>query len=300
MCGRTATTLNKDALIQACTFGKNKDKLNNDSGVQNMGNNIKEQKIEDAEENNDDLVLLPIWTEAPCGGEYVPSANIPPTAYTPILYKNSANKMVLQPMLWGLIPSWHPGPDPKSHRLTTNNCRIENVVNSKLYKPCLSKGRCVVICEGFYEWDRSGSTKQPYMVYNSKGKVLFMAGLYSTWKGDDGAPIYNYTIITRESNKTLSWLHHRMPNFLLSPKQITDWLDSSINYTQALSMLSQSLPTEEDVKWHPVSKEVGNVRNQGSDLMNKVEIDKDSKKRSHEVSSASKGIMSNWLKRSKK
>jgi hypothetical protein len=33
---------------------------------------------------------LPQWKEAPCGGEYVPSTNVPPTSYTPILF-NAGN-----------------------------------------------------------------------------------------------------------------------------------------------------------------------------------------------------------------
>ena len=38
---------------------------------------------------------------------------------------------------------------PKGHGLTTNNARIENIKDSKLYKHSLeSKQRCVVICDG--------------------------------------------------------------------------------------------------------------------------------------------------------
>ena len=240
--------------------------------------------------------LVPVWTEAPCGGKYFPSTNIPPPSYTPILYKSS-DQLVLQPMMWGLVPPWHAGQDPKSHGLTTNNCRLENVMTSKLYSPSLAKRRCVVVCEGFYEWDRSGGVKQPYLVYRAGGEVVYMAGLYSVWRGGDGAPVYNYTIITRESNKILSWLHHRMPAFL-SPHQISDWLDQAITPTQALDMLA--LPREGELAWHTVSREVGNVRNQGMDLMLKVEpsVDNVKKKSEVKVSTASKGLMSNWLKRS--
>jgi len=257
--------------------------------------------VNDGEENltedgsDIDSTLVPVWTEAPCGGKYQPSTNIPPTSFTPILYK-SKDQLVLQPMLWGLIPPWHAGQDPKSHGLTTNNCRLESVKESKLYKGCLSKGRCVVVCEGFYEWERSGESKQPYLVYRTGGKVLYMAGLYSVWKGSDGTPVYNYTIITRESNKVLSWLHHRMPAFL-SPSQFTEWLDYNIDPTKALALLT--MPKEGELAWHAVSKEVGNVRNQGEHLVKEVDpsLQSDKKKNNLKVSSASKGLMSSWLKR---
>jgi len=296
-------------IVQACTYkavapegnkhGAAVDPDNNKDtdGESSASDDLADQSVEVGSDTASTIV--PVWCEAPCGGQYSPSTNIPPTAYTPILYK-SQDKMVLQPMMWGLVPSWHAGSDPKSHGLTTNNCRLENVETSKLYKPCLSKGRCVVVCQGFYEWDRSGGVKQPYLVYRAGGgeeSLLYMAGLYSVWRGGEGTPVYNYTIITRESNKVLSWLHHRMPAFL-SPDQFSSWLNPSTTPTQALAMLS--LPGEGDLAWHTVSRDVGNVRNQHEDLMKKVEpnTEDDKKKTVVKVSAASKGIMSNWLKRS--
>lgn len=50
-------------------------------------------------------------------------------------------------------------------------------------------------------------------------KLLYMAGLYSVWEGDD-AVIYSYSVITMDSNSTLSWLHHRMPAILETEEQI--------------------------------------------------------------------------------
>jgi len=294
MCGRTACTLSPQELVQACTFKKS---IGSKDNLKNTGEGVDDNEKPTEDDGLDkDSTIFPVWTEAPCGGMYQPSTNIPPTSYTPILYK-SKDQLVLQPMLWGLVPSWHAGQDPKSHGLTTNNCRLEGVMTSKLYKNCLSKGRCVVVCEGFYEWERSGESKQPYLVYRAGEKVLYMAGLYSVWRGGDGAPVYNYSIITRESNKLLSWLHHRMPAFL-SPPQFSDWLDHNIDPTKALAMLT--LPKEGELAWHAVSKEVGNVRNKGAHLVIQVDPSQESskKKSDSKVSSASKGLMSAWLKRS--
>ena len=55
----------------------------------------------------------------------------------------------VQPMLWGFIPPWHRGEEPTKHGYTTNNARIEGVVESKLYRGAVARGqRCVVICDG--------------------------------------------------------------------------------------------------------------------------------------------------------
>ena len=194
----------------------------------------------DSESNGADFV--PIWLDAPCGGMYKPSSNMPPTSYTPVLYWQDRNEQgpVIQPMLWGLVPPWHRGDNPTSHGVSTNNARLEGVQSSKLYGPCL-KRRCVVICDGFYEWRKNPSStakekgnKQPFFVYrkgeekegqerltdkSSKDlgegedfegqKPLFMAGIYSVGEGAGGSKVYSYSVLTKEADSNLSWLHHR-------------------------------------------------------------------------------------------
>ena len=78
MCGRTACTLNPDVLMKACQY--------KDKGGK---------------------VTTPEWKDAPCGTQYSPSPNIPPTVYTPVLVREDTGKRFLQPMMWGLIPPWH-------------------------------------------------------------------------------------------------------------------------------------------------------------------------------------------------
>lgn len=50
-------------------------------------------------------------------------------------------------------------------------------------------------------------------------RLLHMAGLYHVWQNEETI-IYSYSVITMESNKTLDWLHHRMPAILDSEEQI--------------------------------------------------------------------------------
>lgn len=97
--------------------------------------------------------------------------------------------------------------------MTSHNARIEGVRDSKLYSPSLKRGqRCVVVCEGFYEWQTTGekqATKQPYYIYAPqeegikvdepetfknewseqdgwKGeRLLKFAGLYSNYKTEE-------------------------------------------------------------------------------------------------------------------
>lgn len=215
-----------------------------------------------------------------------------------------------------MVPPWFQGTDPKKHGMSTNNARIEGIKDSKLYSGNL-KNRCVVICDGFYEWKRDKTVKQPYLIYKrqdgkeiedllnysqdpdsdiNKGdwsgpELTKMAGIYSVWRGGDGTPIYNYTVLTTESNQVLSWLHHRMP-VLLDEGGVAKWLDPTFSPQQALDSLK--LPQEGDLAWHTVSVEVGNVKHQDVNLIKKVEPAKEKKA----VTAGSRNLMSSWLKRS--
>merc|ERR1719412_1650993 len=94
-----------------------------------------------------------------------------------------------------------------------------------------------------------------------------MAGIYSVGEGAGGKQIYSYSVLTREADSSLSWLHHRMPCFL-NPSFLHPWLTLSSSKA-ALDLLLQ--PINANLAWHPVSRDVGNVRNQSIDLNKKIE-----------------------------
>ena len=55
---------------------------------------------------------------------------------------------VVQPMQWGLVPSWHSG-SPKSVAYSMNNARSEGILTKNVFKRPLEKGRrCVVVVDG--------------------------------------------------------------------------------------------------------------------------------------------------------
>ncbi|XP_049886176.1 abasic site processing protein HMCES [Pectinophora gossypiella] len=267
MCGRTGLSLNQEQVCCACSY----------------------------KANGGDLYIKPEWLhEHNNGKEYTPSYNIAPSDVTPVLvsaskYRHAANTdRVLKPMLWGIIPPWHKG-DYRTHNLSTNNCRLENINTSKLYGPILrSGGRCIIPVEGFYEWkttEKLAKVKQPYYIYapqaretkiddpstwsntysNQEGwrgiNLLYMAGLYYVWQHITTI-IYSYSVITLESNDTLKWLHHRMPAILDTPQQIQMWLD--VNNVDAETAVSCLKPVQM-LSWHPVSTAVNNSRNKSDD-----------------------------------
>ncbi|GLG99161.1 Embryonic stem cell-specific 5-hydroxymethylcytosine-binding protein [Gryllus bimaculatus] len=292
MCGRAACTLCPDDIQKACGYK-----------APNSGKKFQKPK----------------WNEGNGYNQYKPSHNIAPTEVLPVLVSgsqvNDESERVIQPMIWGMIPPWHKG-DPKTHGLTTHNCRLEHMLSSKLYSPPFSKGlRCVVVCDGFYEWQttKGSKNKQPYFIYrpqpegveiesattwttdwsDSEGwkgpQLLKMAGLFQIFKTTDGEEIYSCTVITMESNETLSWLHHRTPAVLESDEQVSDWLDAgNVPSKKALDLITPP----KTLSWHPVSTLVNNSRNKDEECNKRISLSTPPVKRS-----ASGCFMDSWLKK---
>lgn len=238
-----------------------------------------------------------IRAEFNTGLNYVPSTNIAPQSVTPVIvagshFEDESEKQLIVPMLWGMIPFWHKG-DHKKHGLSTNNCRLEHLKESKLYKGPFSRGqRCVVLCEGFYEWQTTKSAKPSerpaYYIYmpqdeglqihikstwqfnvekdaeNKKPKVklLKLAGLFDVWVDEKGDKIYSYSIITFESSQIMSWLHSRMPAVLETDEEVAKWIDyKTYSNNEALEVLKPA----GKLSWHKVSKLVNNSRQKSKD-----------------------------------
>lgn len=231
------------------------------------------------------------------GKKYEPSYNVAPTDVTPVLIskahlteeKEDCADRVLVPMMWGIVPAWHKGEYTK-HGFHTNNARLEGLQENKIFRrPFMAGQRCVVLCEGFYEWTTAKPGKTPYFIHavqrdketriedrSTWPKVedlvlLKMAGIFDIWSNESGDQIWAYTVLTRESDDVLSWMHHRTPLFLETEEQIQDWLDfERVGPERALTLLKPI----KLLAWHQVSTEVNNSRNKAQSC-NKPEDGKD-------------------------
>lgn len=74
------------------------------------------------------------------------------------------------------------------------------------FKPLLNKNRCVIIVNGFYEWN---TQKVPFICKPKKGTndYFLIAALYG--------PNDELIVLTRESTTKFSVVHHRMVPILL-------------------------------------------------------------------------------------
>jgi putative SOS response-associated peptidase YedK len=98
--------------------------------------------------------------------------------------------------------------------------------------------RCLVPADGFYEWRRVGTGKQPYYVRPARDALFGFAGV---WEAGTCA------ILTIEANETLRAIHHRMPA-IVAPRDYALWLEG------ADGLLAPA--PEESTLAHPVSARI--------------------------------------------
>ena len=156
---------------------------------------------------------------------------------------------------WGLVPFW--AKDPKiGNRLI--NARAETIAEKPAFRTPFKKHRCLVLADGFYEWDKKGARRVPYRVVMKDEHPFALAGICDYWKDNKGNELKSFSIITTDANRLISKIHDRMP-VILSRKDEKVWLDPDLDIIQALKML-RPYPAKE-MKMYPVSTLVNNPKN---------------------------------------
>ena len=168
-------------------------------------------------------------------------------------------------MRWGLIPFWAKNRSIGSRMI---NARAETVADKPSFRDSFRRRRCLVLADGFYEWQRTGSRKRPMRVALRSGEPFAFAGIWSVWKDPDGNSIPTCAIITTSANELLRPIHHRMPVIL--PRNMEGvWLDRSIQDPSRLrSMLAPY--ADAAMEAYEVSTLVNSVANDGRELIARV------------------------------
>ncbi len=207
-----------------------------------------------------------------------PSYNVAPTDAVAIVLdsiKTEPPTRRLETARWGLVPGWAKDLSIGARAI---NARAEEVENKPMFRAALEKRRAVVPASGYYEWKKVGDAKVPHYIHPADDAPLFMAGLYEWWKNpalaeDDPARwVLSFTILTRDSIGHLGSIHDRMPLFL-DPDFADAWLDPTTdNVGDILDAAIDAAPdVAETLADHVVSKAVGNVRNNGPELIEPVD-----------------------------
>ena len=194
--------------------------------------------------------------------EMAPRYNIAPTQPVSVVPNNSQNTVEF--FNWGLIPSW--AKDPKiGNRMI--NARSETLAEKPSFRAAYKRRRCLVLADGFYEWQRvpGRKTKVPVHIRMASDEPFAFAGLWESWYSPDGSNILSCAIITTTPNEMLEEIHNRMP-VILPPGAYQAWLDPEEKAPGALNGLLRPYPASE-MKAYPVSTLVNSPKNDAPELI---------------------------------
>ena len=185
---------------------------------------------------------------------YQPRYNIAPTQPVLTVVHRGVNQDEF--MRWGLIPSWAKDISVGARMI---NARSETVAEKPSFRRALQQRRCLVLADGFYEWQGKGKAKISMYIALKTGHSFAMAGLWETWRDPLGEVIRSCTIITTAANEVLEPIHHRMP-VILEEDQEAVWLDPDLTDADRLTGLLKPYPPDM-VQAHRVSTLVNTPRN---------------------------------------
>jgi putative SOS response-associated peptidase YedK len=214
----------------------------------------------DAERVREDLGIVQM------PADFTPRFNVAPTQ--PIAVVADANTRAAEWMRWGLIPSWAKDPTIGSKLI---NARAETVNEKPSFRAAFAKRRCLILADGFYEWQKGAGTKgrsQPYYFRREDGKPFAFAGLWEFWKSPEGEPIRSATIITTAANDLVRPVHERMP-VMLSGDALWGWLEGASE--SELMALLKPYPPEQMMRF-PVSPLVNRPEYDRPDLIAQVQL----------------------------
>ena len=179
--------------------------------------------------------------------------NIAPTQNVAAITQNGARH--LANYYWGLIPSWAKDVNIGSRMI---NARAETLAEKPSFRTALTRRRCLIPADGFYEWqapaEGTKGGKTPTYLHRRDSGLFAFAGLWDEWHAPDGSPLRSCTIITTTPNAVAAQIHDRMP-VILRPDDEAFWLDPAVTDSRDLLSLLVPYPAA-DMEAYAVSRRV--------------------------------------------
>jgi putative SOS response-associated peptidase YedK len=200
--------------------------------------------------------------------DWSPRYNIAPTQPVLVIRQN-ANEPVreLSLMRWGLIPSWAKDSAGAASML---NARAETASTKPAFRDWLKSRRCLIPADGFYDWQKTGKTKQPYCFEVNERELFAFAGIWDRWKDPSGQWVKTCSILTTTPNAMTSPVHDRMP-VILDADAHGVWLDPGLTNVAAASALLKPFNARL-MPCLPVSTRINHVANDDAECSAPVEI----------------------------
>ena len=200
--------------------------------------------------------------------DWNPRFNIAPTQSVPVVRQHPKEpRRDLSLMRWGLVPSWAKDASGAARMI---NARSETAHTLPAFREAMKLRRCLAPADGFYEWQRRGSAKQPFCFEVGDGGLFAFAGLWERWRDPSGQWVKSCSILTTTPNAVTSAIHDRMP-VILHPDSYDLWLDPGMQNVAAISELLKPYDARL-MRCYPVSSRVNHVANDDEACSTPVEL----------------------------
>jgi putative SOS response-associated peptidase YedK len=175
------------------------------------------------------------------GVDIVPQYNVAPSQQVLVVrLRPGSDEPEAVRLRWGLVPSW--ADDLKiGYRLI--NARVETVRDKPAFRSAYKYRHCLVLADGFYEWQKRPHDKQPYHLRLRSGRPFAFAGLWECWR-HESQTVESCTILTTQANDLTREVHDRMP-VILGPEHYQHWLDATVSGTNGASAYLGPYPAGE-------------------------------------------------------
>lgn len=139
------------------------------------------------------------------------------------------------------------------------NARSETVHEKPTFRQSFRQKRCLILADGFYEWDRQQKPSQPHYFYLQNHQTFCFAGLWTAYLDEHNQKKFALTLLTTTSQGTaMAPIHDRLP-VVLAPDQYEFWTKSKTPIDElAFLFKPYNAPP-----WcyHPISRYVNRVTN---------------------------------------
>ena len=158
----------------------------------------------------------------------------------PVITSDNIRKIEL--CSWGLVPNWvKDSIQAKNIRQYTYNAKSETVFVKPSFRDSIVDKKCLIIIDGFYEWQSTDSGKVCHLITHSSNKIFTLAGIWSDWTDKKtGEVLRSVSILTQPANQFMSKIHNikqRQP-VLIDKNDRMKWMASGKKFE---SILNRSL-----------------------------------------------------------
>jgi putative SOS response-associated peptidase YedK len=164
---------------------------------------------------------------------------------------------------WGLIPGWAKDASIGNKLI---NARAESAGEKPAFRSAFRRRRCLVVADGFYEWQAARDRKQPIWFHLAGGRPFAFAGLWERWHDPAGdRDVDSCTILTVPASPFVAPVHDRMPA-ILTPGDYDAWLDPALEDTARLHAMLRPYAGE-DLQASPANPLVNSPAHEGPECL---------------------------------